>query len=514
MWYVSGWGHDMNNVLPKADCVDIMLLLEGTFPYVSGGVSGWVNQIIRGFPEYRFGVVFIGSAPDDYNGFKYELPENLVHMEEWYLHAVQATPPIVPQRGDGKLFPLIRQLHNWFRREGELPVAADLKTPDFYTDTRNGMDLSQFLYAEESWNMITDLYEKRCTDPSFVDFFWTVRNMHVPIWHMADIATRLVPAKVYHTISTGYAGLLGAFLHYKTGRPLILSEHGIYTKERRIDIFHSDWIRDNRNALQRDPTEVSYFRELWIRFFETLGRLCYEASDQIVSLYEGARVRQIYDGAPEQRTVSIPNGIDISRFSRLREQRPVEVPPVLCMMGRVVPIKDVKTFIRAVRIAANHIPEVEGWIVGPADEDPGYLEECRSLAESLSIADRINFRGFMDPAEVYPGSGLLVLSSISEGVPLVILEAFAAGLPVIATDVGGCRQLVNGCGADDEACGRAGEVVEINNPQAIADAVIRLLKDSTAWQSAQAVAVDRVERIYSQEIMLESYRGLYQKRIG
>lgn len=493
--------------------VDIMLLLEGTFPYVSGGVSSWVNQIIRGFPEYRFGAVFIGGSPDDYHGLKYELPDNLVHMEEWYLHAVQTLPPVEPQRGNSELFPLIAQLHRWFRNEGESTVSPALKNPDFYTDPRNGVDLSQFLYSEESWKMIAELYEQRCTDPSFIDFFWTVRNMHVPIWHMAAIAAGLVPAKLYHTVSTGYAGLLGALLHYKTGRPLILSEHGIYTRERRIDIFHSDWIKDNRNAFQRDPTEVSYYRELWIRFFETLGRLCYEASDLIVSLYEGARIRQVCDGASEDRTVSIPNGIDIHRFSRLRGARPAETPPVLCMMGRVVPIKDVKTFIRSIRIIANHVPAVEGWVVGPADEDPDYLDECRSLAESLSIAERITFRGFMDPGVVYPSAGLLVLSSISEGLPLVILEAFASGLPVIATDVGGCRQLINGSDAEDQSYGKAGEVVEINNPQAIADAAIRLLGDRAAWQSAQAAAVQRVERIYSQERMFSSYRDMYRKRI-
>lgn len=46
---------------PTADRADIALLLEGTFPYVSGGVSSWVNQIIRAFPEYRFAIVFLGS---------------------------------------------------------------------------------------------------------------------------------------------------------------------------------------------------------------------------------------------------------------------------------------------------------------------------------------------------------------------------------------------------------------------------------------------------------------------
>lgn len=63
--------------LPRADKADICLLLEGTFPYVSGGVSSWVNQIIRGFPEYTFACCFVGSRPEDYGEMKYTLPDNV-----------------------------------------------------------------------------------------------------------------------------------------------------------------------------------------------------------------------------------------------------------------------------------------------------------------------------------------------------------------------------------------------------------------------------------------------------
>ena len=55
---------------PTADRADIALLLEGTFPYVSGGVSSWVNQIIRAFPEYRFAIVFLGSRREDCNSLR------------------------------------------------------------------------------------------------------------------------------------------------------------------------------------------------------------------------------------------------------------------------------------------------------------------------------------------------------------------------------------------------------------------------------------------------------------
>ena len=57
--------------LPQASSADVALLLEGTFPYVSGGVSSWINQMIRAYPQTRFAIVFLGSRRSDYNGFKY-----------------------------------------------------------------------------------------------------------------------------------------------------------------------------------------------------------------------------------------------------------------------------------------------------------------------------------------------------------------------------------------------------------------------------------------------------------
>ncbi len=503
----------MPDLLPVAEKVDIMLLLEGTFPYVSGGVSSWVNQIIRGFPEIRFGAVFIGSTPHEYGKMKYELPSNLVHLQLHYLHGDKSAPPVKPCVGNSMGFETISRLHGWFRGDENISIPEELKDLEFYRSGGKGVDYAQFLYGERSWEFIGEKFEERCTDPSFVDYFWTVRNMHGPVWQLAELAADLIPAGCYHTVSTGYAGFLGSLLHYHTGRPLILSEHGIYTKERRIDIFNTDWIKDNRNALQRDPTEVSYYRDLWIRFFETMGAICYDASCRIVSLFEGARQRQIIDGAPVEKTLVVPNGIDVERYLPSRAGRPADPPMVIALLGRVVPIKDVKTFIRAVRILVSHIPELQGWVVGPDGEDPGYAAECRALAESLAIGEQLIFKGFMDPRELFPQTGLLVLSSISEGLPLVALEGYAAGLPMVATDVGSCRQLVEGVGEEDTALGPSGGIVQINSPQQLAEECLKLLKDRKNWDSAQNAAIARVEKFYTQKQMFDSYKNLYEEAL-
>lgn len=501
----------MTASLPAAKRVDVMLLLEGTFPYVSGGVSSWVNQIVLGLPDLTFGAVFIGSSPGDYDGFKYELPPNLKHLEVHYLHGEQIIPPISHCVGNKKGFEILRRLHGWFANPCPDGLPDELKQLSFYQQS-GGVDYKQFLYAEHSWQYLTDMYNERCSDPSFVDYFWTVRNMHAPIWQLAEIAENLIPAGMYHTVSTGYAGFMGGLLHHHTGRPLLLSEHGIYTKERRIDIFNNDWIQDNRNALQRSQTEISYFRDLWIRFFETIGRFCYDASNNIVSLYEGARQREILDGAQLHKTRVVPNGIDLDRFAPLREKRPNDPPQVVALLGRVVPIKDIKTFIRSLKIMIMHLPDLEGWIVGPEGEDPAYAAECKALVESLEIGDKVRFTGFMNPVDLFPQVGLLVLSSISEGLPLVALEGFAAGVPLVATDVGSCRQLVEGgLNQDDIDLGFAGSVVPINNPQALAEACLKLFSDRQAWNSARNAAVARVERFYSQQQMLDEYRTLYRE---
>ena len=499
------------------DC-DVMLLLEGTFPYVSGGVSSWVNQIIRGFPDIRFGICFVGSRREDYGKPKYVLPDNVVHLEAHYMHERHREPLIAPAAGDAAAFAQMETLHQQWRtpqRNGaaQEPISALLRRMSPLLQDGAALDENAFLYTKTSWQYIADQYRERCTDPSFVDYFWTVRIMHAPIWTLARISRQLIPARVYHCISTGYAGFLGALLKQQTGRPLILSEHGIYTKERKIDLFQSEWIHDNRGVFEKDASQLSYFRDLWIRFFEALGGMCYDAANDIVALYETNRLRQINDGALPSRTRNIPNGIDLPRMTKLRALRPTTPPPILCVIGRVVPIKDIKTFVRAMRSVVNLMPQAEGWIAGPEDEDPEYAAECRSIVEGLDLLDKVKFLGFQKIDELLPKVGLLILSSISEALPLVLLEGFAAGVPAVATDVGSCRQLLYGLSDEDQALGAAGEVVGIAEPQALARAAVNLLQDTERWHAAQAAGIARVERYYTQEMMFADYRILYQKSL-
>jgi polysaccharide biosynthesis protein PelF len=497
--------------LAPGKTADITLLLEGTYPFVSGGVSSWVHQIICGLPDLEFALVFLGGSAEAYERIRYALPKNVVHLEEHFLEEVPKCQRLLGIPGDAQFYANSRQLHDQLPRGGEaLGRMLDGIVGSLLDDAeRHERD---FLFSEASWNEVCQRYESASRDRSFLEYFWTIRSMHAPLFKMARIAAALPPSRAFHVISTGFAGFLGMLAQKKRRLPLILTEHGIYAKERRIELLQAPWIRDDNDT--PEASGIGYFRQMWITFFEALARMSYAAADPILALYEGNRQRQIRDGAAPAKTRVVPNGIDLKRFAALRERRPNEVPQVLGLIGRVVPIKDIKTFIRALRVVVSEMPHVEGWIVGPDDEDKSYAEECRHLVSSMGLEKNVKFLGFQKVEMVFPKIGLNVLTSISEAQPLVVLEGFAAGVPCVSTNVGCVRELLDGAGDDDAAFGSGGTIVDIASPESTARAAMDLLRDPERWRSAQAAGIRRTEAIYTQELMLQRYRRIYETAIG
>ncbi len=501
----------MKVLLDKSPKVDIMIISEGTYPYVRGGVSSWIDQLMRGLPHYRFGIVFIGSRKSDYEGVKYTFPDNLVYLLEAYMFEQSALYQAKAQKGARESAQKVRAVHQWFQ-ESDTNFPKALFHLDFYL---REVDENFFLYSERAWEFITEIYEKQCPSMPFIEYFWTVRSIHAPIWTLAKIARHIASrATVIHAPSTGYAGFLGTLVSQNDQIPLILTEHGIYTKERRIDLLSSNIFGDKKVDLLKQSYEDDYIKQMWIRFFEGIGRMCYNRANPILSLFNGAKAAQIAYGADPHRCRVVPNGVDIDTLEAAYRKRTGEIPHVITLIGRVVAIKDIKTFIRAIRIAAYEIPDIQGWIAGPMDEDPDYAMECMQIVQNLDLEAHIKFLGFQKIGDVLPKSGLLTLTSISEGMPLVILEGFAAGLPCVATDVGSCRELIEGAlNEEDIAIGKAGEVVAIADANALARAYVRLLTDQTYWHRCQSNARRRVQQFYTQEQFLQTYDDIYQKAL-
>lgn len=493
---------------------DVCLVLEGTYPYVTGGVSSWVHNLIRAMPQVRFSLMTILPTRSSFWRYKYEIPPNVVAISEVYIHDRELA------RSKRRSTPFEREL-GWqliadFYRS--LPEQEYLLLPDLLRmigDPKTRvLSPEEIFYDRRTWKLLVEAYETKKIEDSFIDYFWTWRFSHLPLFRLADAA--IPRAAVYHTISTGYAGLLAAIASLRSGAPLLLTEHGIYTNERRLEIEQARWIYEKKVDRTVITSDESPFKRIWTELFGHLSRICYQRCDEIITLFENNRRMQIADGADPARTRIIPNGINLGRFRPKTDYAPAGPSGAfrLGFVGRVVPIKDVKTFLRAAKIIRDRFPDTVFPIMGPTDEDEDYFRECQAMVAMLGLGENIEFTGRVDVTKEYPRLDAVILTSVSEAMPLAILEGNACGTPAVATDVGACSELVNGRLPEDVSLGPSGLVTPIADPEATAAAVIRLLESETLRERMGGAGIERVRRFYNESDLNFAYLDLYRRYIS
>lgn len=488
---------------------DVCLVLEGTYPYVPGGVSSWVHTILTRLPQRAFSLLHIGPYPDAYGEPRYHVPNNVTGMTEMYCSAGPASigrvPPVRPSRKSERpmqhIIDALRRLH--LEDQVDDRLLADLASAD--------LSVSDFLHGAESFDLLRDdLYPQLAGDTSFTDFFWHMRAMHVPLLRL--LSAKVAESGLYHSASCGYAGVVAAIAGVRTGRPVVLTEHGIYARERELELTQTPWIHDpGQSDRAGTPFQTSPLRRIWTHYFTMLSRLAYHQAERLITLSDVNRDRQIADGADPGKIEIIPNGVDceiLAPASRSPRRTSRPRPLRIGFIGRVVPIKDVLTLIRAVHLAHEQI-DVELWVVGPKDEDPAYATRCHELVEMLELENVITFLGRQNIEEIYPEIDLVLLTSISEGQPLVILEAFAAGVPVVASDVGACRELIMGAPGNDAELGPAGVVTRVANPTETADALVLLARDHSLRQAMGKAGLARVNKLYQLDQVIARYDQIY-----
>jgi len=482
---------------------DICLLLEGTFPYVAGGVSTWVYDLIKNLNDITFSIVYLGPHRPGAKKMHYDMPSNVIDFQEYYLfdYAFQTEEKKIRGRADYKIVAeFLKKM-----KQGNTDLFDD-----FITSIRNQenetISLYDLAHSYQGWKILQDVHTSEEREPSFIDYFWSWRFIYLPFF--ALLKTPLPPARVYHTVSTGYAGVLGALCQLEFNRPLILTEHGIYTRERKIEIAHADWIHSETAKQVKVSEEKDFFREWWISLFSFFSQLTYERADEIITLFEGNRQIQIREGASPSKTRIIPNGIDYSYLKSLDRVQNKEKYQI-GFMGRVVPIKDVKTFIRACKMVYQERQDVEFFIMGPTDEEPDYYRECVQLTEQENLTNVVHFTGKVKVSDYYPKLDMIVLTSISEAQPIVLLEAMACGIPCVATDVGSCSELLYGRDSDDQHLGKSGLVTPLYSPQQTAQAILKILEDKRLFKQMGETGQRRIERYYQKDDVFAQYQNIY-----
>lgn len=464
----------------------ICLIAEGSYPYVSGGVSSWIHSIITEMKEHEFIIFAIGAETKKKSEFRYDLPPNLIEVKEVFLDEYMYEGNKWGKRYNlslaekGCLSALIngKERVNW----GEL---FDLIRSDKF---RN---VGDFLTSMDYFDLVEELGKNTYSEVPFTELFWTLSSMILPLF--LTIRHEIPEADVYHSVSTGYAGVIGTLAKHVYNKPVLLTEHGIYSREREEEIIKADWLK-------------GYFKDLWINYFYTLSSSIYESADQIVTLFNRNKEIEIELGCAEEKIRIIPNGVDIASFINVKtavDDEKIRIGAVI----RMVPIKDIKTMIQSFALVKQEVPKASLYIMGPTEEDEVYDQECKQMVESLGVEDVI-FTGMVQVKDYIGKMDVMILTSISEGQPLAILEGFANAKPFVCTNVGGCKELINGGPGD--IYGPAGFVASVMHYEEIASYVIKLCRDRNLRETYGKNGFERVKNEYKRSEFISSYREIYQ----
>jgi glycosyltransferase involved in cell wall biosynthesis len=501
------------------ESVDICFLLEGTYPYVRGGVSSWVHQMLTEAPGVTFGLFFIGSQREQSKEYHYDLPSNVKVVEEVFLYDAFSA--------EEREFPRLRGavLEDLFESQSSIYLEVDqqLRVQHFW-DWFDRLDqcvrkvtFGHLTRSPESWELIHRVVDRYLSEDPFTSIYYTWVYLHAPIWKLILARDKIPKAKAYHTLCTGYAGLAGSIASRRHGVPLLVSEHGVYVKERIEEINHARWIHDPGNGFPQVDAGLAPLKRAWVEMFTLLGMLAYHQAETVTTLFSRNRQLQIEMGCPAEKLKIIPNGVDPAPYDQAREERTQRLakaaPRVVGFIGRVVSIKDVKTLIRAMGLVREQIPDVCLKLIGPTEEEPSYFDECLNLIELLDLENVVEIAGRQNVLDVISGIDVMVLTSISEGLPFVILEGYAAGIPTVATDVGSCRELIFGNDPDDRAIGASGRLTKIGSPESTAQGLVELLSNPETLKQSGEAGLERLNRFYLEEEVMDTYRNLYRDLI-
>lgn len=241
---------------------------------------------------------------------------------------------------------------------------------------------------------------------------------------------------------------------------------------------------------------------------EWLYRQSLRGTDYAVAVCEAARQRFAADGMhPRRALLSVPNGIrlerfrpadDVARQSLVAELGLPTGSRIIGTVGRLQPVKDHALLLRAFAKVRVQVPEAALVIVG----DGPLRAALEAQAEQAGLSDAVRFMGDRhDVPRLLTGMEVFALTSTSEGYSVALLEACASSLPIVATDVGGNREIVRH--------GINGRLVPSGDTAAIATALIALLRGGE-----QAAAMGRAGYAWAQaeasfRTMAERYHGLY-----
>ena len=461
----------------------VCLISEGSYPVFQGGLSEWAHLLIKKLKDVEFEIFCIVPTGEEEQHY-----EKLPNVNEIIIK------PVIGSNAPKQTSPL--------------PKAASMDLANSLRNTLRGAALNcdgivklrksypvgkWWLTSRDYWDSITGFYEDNYPERSFVEYFWTTFGLYSILLDIIYSIDKLPRADIYHAISSGLAGFIGGMAKALHGSPLVVTEQGLYLRERQSEFS------------KQDTSE--YMKQQLIKFSESMTKTSYLFSDHIVPPCYNHIVTELEAGADLGKIKVIDNGIECNRFrpGLLRPGLAKNKAPLLVgCLARVVPIKGITTFIRAAGIVLEK-HQANFAVIGEVQDEEYYLE-CQELVKELGLGDHFQFIGHANSLTWYHRIDIFVLSSLSEGVPYSLLEAMCCGLPCVCTAVGGVPEILSDNGT--------GYLVPPNEPESLAGKICELLGNETLRGKMGQRAREFVNEKYTAEKTADEFYKVYERLLN
>jgi glycosyltransferase involved in cell wall biosynthesis len=309
--------------------------------------------------------------------------------------------------------------------------------------------------------------------------FERLRGYHI-YQSIFDLAlAQIQPAVVHAQENTS-----DAYVALRSGYPTVVTVHGILAEDGK---YHGSLRRRLRNYFDAQVIERKVMRD--VRYLIAISRY-------VTGYYFPVL-------PPNLHVYHIPNAIDDQYFD-INDN--IENPSIL-YAGRVIPRKRVCDLIHAFAHVIEGAPYAQLRIAGETSSEPAYVETVRKQIYLANLNEHVKFLGALSESEIlheYIHCSMVVLASAQETLPMVLAQAMASGKPVVATRVGGVRDMV---GSDEER----GLLADVGDINALGEAMLRLLQDEPLRMRMGKAARAFSEENYHIDRVAQSTYDVYLK---
>ncbi len=500
MWLHTNYNYLMNH----SKNIEVLLICEGTFPYNTGGVSTWANDLCTRIEDVDFTVYSINANVE--RSTKYHLGDRIkkvIQVPMWSseepfdcLDYGIKYSKILQKRElttESAIASSFSQSFKTFIEE----IYATEKTIEVIDQCFHRMwqffqkyDYKKTMSSAVVWNsfkeaLISVIPKEELEDITLED---TTTAMRWIYRFLIPMAIKVPKVDIAHITISGIAVLPALALKYKYNTPILVTEHGVFIRERLIAI---------------SSAEYPYFlKKMLINFSECITKLVYYHATKITTVSKFNLSWETFYGANAAKINVVYNGVDHTRFKPLPKPEPLLNIPTVVAAARIFDLKDIITMIRVCHEVRKSIPNVQFLVYGNKDAVPEYTFACEELIASLNLKEHFHLKGFHhNPSKLYSEGDLSILTSISEGFPYTVIESMSCGIPVVSTDVGGVSEAL------DETCGF---ICKPKDYQDIADKVITLLNDPDLRREMGDSARKRVISNFTINSFTTAFKDIYK----